>query len=176
MSLVEHSVAPLEWRRDGFLISNDRGWIDVPAVHEFLSTRSYWARGIPIETVRRAIENSLCFGVYAETVEAPMVRRPAGFARVTTDFATFAWIGDVFIIEEFRGRGLSKWLMETIVAHPLLQGLRRLLLATHDAHELYRQFGFKPLSRPERFLELRFPDVYAAPRPDGRVPPPRADS
>jgi GNAT superfamily N-acetyltransferase len=116
-------------------------------IQAFLSQRAYWARGRALETVRRSIENSLCFGVYDGDQQV-------GFARVVTDYATFAWVCDVFILETHRGRGLSKWLIETVVAHPDLRGLRRLLLATRDAHELYSRYGgFGPLSAPDRWME-----------------------
>lgn len=144
-----------EWRRGDYLISTDRNRLSIDAVHAFLHQHSYWAVGIPREVVERSIQNALIFGIYHGIQQV-------GFARVVTDFATFAWIGDVFVIEEYRGRGLSKWLMETIVAHPQLQGLRRWLLATRDAEGLYQQYGFKPLAHPERFYERHFPDVYKA--------------
>jgi N-acetylglutamate synthase-like GNAT family acetyltransferase len=133
------------WRKDGFEISTDPAQIDVAAVHGFLAA-SYWAQGIPRATVERSIQHSLCFGIYRE-------KQQAGFARVITDRATFAYLADVFVVPEFRGRGLSKWLMECISAHPELQGLRRWSLITRDAHGLYRQFGFQPLSAPERWME-----------------------
>src|SRR5207344_3602853 len=109
--------------------------------HAFLAS-SYWARGIPRETLDRAIDNALCVGVYDGD-------RQVGFARVVTDAATFAYLADVFVVESHRGRGLAKWLMEVIVGHPSLQGLRRFSLATRDAHGLYQQFGFRPLVKPE---------------------------
>jgi GNAT superfamily N-acetyltransferase len=115
--------------------------------------QSYWAEGIPIEIVKRSIENSLCFGVYKTSQQI-------GFARLVTDYATFAYLADVFILESFRGQGLSKWLMETIVSHPDLQGLRRWMLATRDAHELYRKYGFTAIASPERWMERHFPEVY----------------
>ena len=125
-------------------------------IHGFISA-SYWAAGIPIGTMRRAIENSLCFGVFTEGGDQ------VGFARMVTDKATFAYLADVFIVAAHRGKGLSKWLMQTILAHPELQGLRRISLATKDAHELYDQFGFKPLANPQIFMELLVPDVYTNP-------------
>jgi len=143
-----------EWSCGEFTISTDKSRLDVALIREFLATQSYWARGIPIETVRRSIEHALCFGVYAAD------GRQAGFARVVTDHCTFAWLSDVFVLPEFRGRGISKRLMEVIVAHPDLQGLRRVLLATNDAHGLYAQFGFNPPANPERFLERYEPDPY----------------
>ena len=141
-----------EWQRGEYTISTDETRLDSAFVHDFLS-RSYWARNIPLETVRRSIENSLCFGLFeAET--------QIGFARIITDRATFAYLCDVFVIEDYRGRELSKWLMETIVAHPEVQNLRRWLLATKDAHGLYSQFGFTPLDAPEVFMQRHAPDVY----------------
>ncbi len=141
-----------EWRRGEYSISTDKGRLDVAVIHGFL-TMSYWAAGVPMDVVKRSIEHSLAFGVYKEDQQV-------GFARVITDYATFAYLGDVFILEPFRGRGLSKWLMEVIVGHPELQGLRRWMLLTRDAHELYRKVGFTEPSHPERYMEMHFPDVY----------------
>jgi GNAT superfamily N-acetyltransferase len=140
--------------RGEFEISTDPAWIDVDAVYRFL-TASYWAKGIPLATVQRSIANSLCFGIYRGSEQA-------GFARVITDRATFAYLADVFVIETFRGRGLSKWLMQCIMAHPELQGLRRWSLITRDAHGLYQQFGFAALKTPEGWMELHHPGIYAA--------------
>ena len=137
----------MEWRRGDYLISTDPRRVDVEAVHRFL-TASYWAEGIPIEVVRRSIEHSLCFGIYKGGEQA-------GFARVITDYATFAYIGDVFVLEAHRGQGLSKWLMSAIREHPELQGFRRWVLATRDAHTLYSRFGFAPLRHPETWMEIR---------------------
>jgi GNAT superfamily N-acetyltransferase len=127
--------------------------MDMDAVHRFLSQDSYWARQIPRETVARALANSLPFTVRVDDVFA-------GFARVTTDRATVAYLGDVFVLPAFRGRGLSKWLIECVLSHPELQGLRRWLLATADAHGLYAQFGFTPINAPGRWMEIHRPDVY----------------
>ena len=136
-----------------FLISTDRAKLDLDVIHKFLA-RSYWAAGVPRATVVRSIENSLCFGVYdgAEQV---------GFARIISDFATFAYIADVFILEPYRDRGLGKELMASIMAHPDLQGLRRWSLATRDAHGLYAQYGFTALENPSRMMEIVNPDVYS---------------
>ncbi len=136
-----------------FLISTDKARLQILMVHDFLSKESYWAQNRTLEQTQIAIETSLCFGVFHED-------RQIGFARVVSDFATFAYLGDVFILSEYRGRGLSKWLMETIVSHPELQGLRRWLLATRDAHGLYEQFDFEPLKFPERWMERNAPDAY----------------
>ena len=141
-----------EWQRDGFTISTDPARVDAGLVHEFL-TNSYWAKGIPLTTVRRSIENSIPFGVY----HGP---QQVGFARVISDCATFAYLADVFILPTHRGRGLSRWLMECIVGHPELQGLRRWMLATQDAHGLYARFGFTPLKAPERWMEIHESHVY----------------
>jgi len=141
-----------EWRRGEYSISTDKDRLDFAVIHGFL-TMSYWAAGVPMDVVKRSIEHSLAFGVYKEDQQV-------GFARIITDYATFAYLGDVFILEPFHGRGLSKWLMEVIVGHPQLQGLRRWVLLTRDAHGLYRKVGFTELSHPERFMEMYFPDVY----------------
>ena len=122
-------------------------------IHEFL-TNCYWAKAIPREVVARSIEHSLCFGIYHGCGEQ------VGFARVVSDFATIAYLGDVFVLESHRGRGLGKWMMECVVRHPALQGLRRWILLTRDAHGLYSQFGFTPLESAERYMELHRPDVY----------------
>ena len=136
-----------------FLISTDRSKLDLDAIHRFL-TRSYWAEGIPRETVARSIENSLCFGVYNGGEQV-------GFARVVSDFATYAYLADVFILEQYRERGLGKELMASVMAHPDLQGLRRWSLATRDAHGLYTQFGFTALENPSRMMEIVDGEVYA---------------
>ena len=143
---------------DAYTISDDPARLDLDTVHRYLSTESYWARDLPRETLERAVAGSLCFGVYAGAGEQ------AGFARVVTDRATFAWLADVFVLPAHRGRGLSKRLMEAILAHPDLQGLRRFLLATWDAHGLYRQYGFEPPTRPDRLMERYRPDVYGGGR------------
>ncbi|MGA8440126.1 MAG: GNAT family N-acetyltransferase [Candidatus Sulfotelmatobacter sp.] len=146
----------LEYRRGEFLISTDRERLSLDVVHGFL-TNCYWAKGIPREVVARSIEHSLCFGVYE--VGGAQV----GFARVVSDFATVAYLGDVFMLESHRGRGLSKWLMDCIVQHPALANLRRWILLTRDAHELYSQFGFTRVKTPERYMELHQPNVYQTP-------------
>jgi len=140
-----------EWRRDEYTISTDRERLNASLIHNFLSNRAYWARGRSLEVVKRAIEHSLNFGVYKDGEQI-------GFARVVTDYATFAWLADVFILDEYRGRGLSKWLIEVIVSHQQLQGFRRWVLATKDAHELYRRFGFAELNEPVRWMERLDPD------------------
>ncbi len=142
-----------EWTRDECLVTTDPKRVDLDVVHGFL-TQSYWCEGIPRETVRRSIEHSIPFSVFVDG-------RPAGFARVITDRATFAYVGDVFVLPEYRGRKLSVWLMQCIVAHPDLQGLRRSLLATRDAHGLYARFGYASLHAPERWMERWDREVYA---------------
>jgi len=146
----------MERRQGEFLISTDRERLDLDAIHGFL-TNCYWAKGIPRKVVERSIEHSLCFGAY----DAGGAQ--VGFARVVSDFATVAYLGDVFVLETHRRRGLSKWLMECIVQHPALQNLRRWILLTRDAHGLYSQFGFTPLKTPERYMELHQPNVYETP-------------
>jgi GNAT superfamily N-acetyltransferase len=141
-----------EWRRGEYLITTDRARVDLGVVHGFL-VDSYWAKGIPLETVRRSIEHSLNFSVYHG-------EQQVGFARVITDYATFAYVGDVFVLESHRGRGLSKWLMELVVTHPELQGFRRWILLTRDAHRLYEQVGFKAIAAPDRYMELWTPNTY----------------
>jgi GNAT superfamily N-acetyltransferase len=144
------------WQRGEFLISTDRRRLDREMIHDFLSRQSYWAKGRELEVVNRGIDNSLSFGIYRG-------EQQIGFARVVTDYATFAWLADVFVLEEYRGRGLGKWLIEVIVAHPQLQGFRRWALATKDAHELYRDFGFNELMRPERWMERPDPNMRESP-------------
>ena len=141
-----------EWRRDDYLISTDKRLLDLSVIHGFL-TESYWAAGIPLEVVERSIEHSLAFGLYHR-------ERQIGFARVITDYATFAYLADVFILEEFRGRRLGEWLIEAVMSHAELQGLRRWMLVTRDAHGLYRKSGFEDLKRPASIMEKTCPDIY----------------
>ena len=141
-----------EWREGAYLISDAEHLLCLDVIHEFL-VKSYWSAGIPKELLGRAIANSLSFGVYEGT-------RQVGFARVISDYATFAYIADVFVLEEHRGKGLSKQLMGIIKSHPRLQGLRRWHLVTHDAHGLYQQYGFATLSNPTRHMEISRPDIY----------------
>ena len=138
---------------DSLRIDTDREALDLELIHTFLVEESYWARERTVEQTRRAIEHSICFGVYDG-------ERQVGFARVVSDRATFAYLGDVFVIAEYQGRGIGKMLMEAIVAHPELQGLRRWVLATRDAHGLYEKYGFTPLKHPERWMELAAPNAY----------------
>jgi GNAT superfamily N-acetyltransferase len=144
----------VEHRRGQFLVSTDPARLDLDVVHGFL-TNCYWAKGIPLEVVRRSIAHALCFGVYDGS------GAQVGFARVISDFATVAYIGDVFVLETHREHGLGKWMMECIMQHPALQGLRRWILTTRDAHGLYSQFGFTPVKFPERHMERHDADVYA---------------
>ena len=139
-------------RRGEYEISTDPQRLDLDIIHGYLA-RSYWAQAVPREVVAAAIRGSLCFGLYTGG-------RQVGFARMVTDAATFAYLADVFVLEEHRGQGLGKWLIECVLAHPPLQGVRRLMLATRDAHGLYRQFGFAPLGHPERLMEITRPDMY----------------
>ena len=141
-----------EWQLGEYIISTDKHLLDISAIHSFLTT-SYWAEGIPFETVKKSIEHSLNFGVYT-------AGKQVGFARVITDYATYAYIGDVFILEDFRGQGLGIWLMQVIAEYPELQGLRRWSLLTGDAHELYRKTGFQELQNPKLYMEKAIPDIY----------------
>ena len=143
----------MKQRKGEYEIDDDKRRLNLGAIHRFLSQESYWAKNRTMEHTLTAIENSLCFGVYRG-------REQVGFARVITDKATFAYIGDVFILDGYRGKGLSKWLMDIILSQPDLQGLRRWLLATYDAHGLYSQFDFTSLKHPERWMERSAPDAY----------------
>jgi len=138
---------------DEFVIDTNKDLLDVAAIQKFLVEDSYWARERTLEQTKTAIENSICFGVYHSG-------RQIGFARVVSDLATFAYLGDVYVIDEFRGQGVSKRLMETIIAHPQLQGLRRWVLATRDAHALYEKYGFHGLTFPDRWMERPAPNAY----------------
>jgi GNAT superfamily N-acetyltransferase len=139
----------VEWQRGGYTISTDRDRLDIELIHRFLSEDSYWAAGVTREVVERSIENSLCFGLHHGTEQV-------GFARVVTDRAAFAYLADVFVLTPHRGRGLGKWLIETVISHPDLQNLRRFFLGTADAHSLYERYGFRPVDS-SRMMELRHP-------------------
>ena len=142
-----------EWQNGEFTISTDRMRLQIEAIHRFLSEESYWAQNRTMEQTLTAIKNSLPFGVYKG-------ENQIGFARVVTDYATFAYLGDVYILKDFRGKGLSKWLMEVIIGHPELQDFRRWVLATRDAHTLYEKFGFHALVHPDRWMEKPAPNAY----------------
>jgi GNAT superfamily N-acetyltransferase len=136
----------VEYRRDDYLISTDKAKLDLGVIHDYLAGSSYWAEGRPFDVVQKTVEHSLCFGLYAQD-------RQIGFARVVTDYATFAWLADVFVVESHRGVGLGKWLVERVVAHPELQDLKRWFLATRDAHELYRRYGgFGEVPNPDNLM------------------------
>jgi GNAT superfamily N-acetyltransferase len=136
----------IEETKGDYTLSNDPSKIQLEVIHNYLSKESYWAKNIPFETCKRSIENSIGFAIYHKGVLV-------AFARIITDQATIAYLGDVFVLEEHRGKGLSKWMMDVIINHPDLQGLRRWILGTRDAHELYRQYGFTGILKPERFME-----------------------
>ncbi len=136
----------IEFTQNNLTINTDKTRLNVALIHEFLSNHAYWAKGRPLTVVQRSIDNSMCFGMYEGTAQI-------GFARVITDQATFAYLADVFIVETYRGRGLSKWLMRCILEMPELQDLRRFMLITRDAHTLYAQFGFTPFTNPQRIME-----------------------
>jgi GNAT superfamily N-acetyltransferase len=143
---------PLRAVRDAFLVTTDPQAMDVDAIHAFL-TASYWADGIPRDLVARSIAGSLCFGLFDGS-------RQIGFARVITDRATFAYLCDVYVLDPYRGQGLGTWLMQVVVAHPDLQGLRRFVLVTRDAHRLYERYGFTPLKHPAGYMEIAEPGIY----------------
>jgi len=136
--------------QQGYHISTDKSLLDFDMMFNYLSKESYWNKGIPAEVLRKALDNAMCFGVYHD-------KKQIGFAKVVTDKATFAYLADVFVLEQYRGLGLSKWLVQTIKAHPDLQTLRRWMLATADAHGLYAQFGFEPINNPERWMQIFSP-------------------
>jgi GNAT superfamily N-acetyltransferase len=142
-----------EESKDGFLISTDKSKLNIAVIHHYLSTASYWAKNIPLQKVQRSIEHSFCFGVYKNDEQV-------GFARLITDYTTYAYLADVFILDEYRGMGLSKWLMQFITTNAEVRGLRRWMLATQDAHNLYTQFGFTPLDKPERVMQRRDIESY----------------
>jgi GNAT superfamily N-acetyltransferase len=142
----------MEWTLNGFIVTSDPRKVDRRVVADFLAD-SYWAQGIPAETVNKSIDGSICFSLLEG-------ERQIGFARVISDRATIAYLGDVFVLPDFRGRGLGKWLMKCVLSYPELRGLRRWILVTRDAHGLYEQLGFKALSRPEGHMELHDPNVY----------------
>lgn len=138
--------AILEFQSGEFAVSTDPARLDLVAIHDYLSNRSYWVPGIPFSLVEKAAQHSLNFGLYAQDQQI-------GYARVLTDYVRFAYLMDVFVLEEYRGRGLGKWLMDCVMGHPDLQEVRRWMLATWDAHELYARYGFTPMARPDRFME-----------------------
>ena len=140
-------------------ISTDKSELDVALIHGFLSNEAYWSQGVPLDVVRRAIDHSLCFGAFVGDEQV-------GFARVVTDCATFAYLADVFVLPAHRARGVGKAMLQAVLAHPQLQGLRRFLLATRDAHSLYAEFGFAPPLRPQTLMERFDPDIYQRPARD----------
>ena len=143
----------MEWQRENFIISTDKSKLDIPYIHQFLSKESYWAVNIPLHLVEISIEHSICFGIYNK-------EQQIGFARIITDQATFGYLADVFVDINYRGIGLSKWLMQIITDLPFMPLLRNFMLGTKDAHRLYGQFGFVPLTTPERYMRVHKPDVY----------------
>jgi GNAT superfamily N-acetyltransferase len=142
----------VEFHKGEYTISTDKARLELTVIHDFLS-HSYWAEGIPLATVQKSIQNSLCFGIYHQ-------ERQVGFARAISDYTTYAYLADVFVLENHRGHGLGKWLIQSILSHPELQGLRRWALATRDAQGLYAQFGFKIVENPENEMLLRIPNPY----------------
>lgn len=152
-------MAIVEYERNGYLISTNKAKLNLGLIHSYLANTSYWAEGRSLEVVRKSIQNSLCFGVYHGNLQI-------GFARAITDFATFAWMCDLFILEDYQSHGLGKWLLECIIRHPDLQGLRRMMLATRDAHTLYSTYGgFTPLAKPEWIMERANPTLPGSSEP-----------
>jgi len=145
-------MSALQFHRGDWVVSTDRARLDLDLIHKFL-THSYWAKGIPRDVVERSLENSLCFGVFEHDQQI-------GFARVITDYATYAYLADVFVLEPHRSRGVANFLMECILRHPQLEDLRRWTLVTRDAHRLYAKFGFTPLAEPQAFMERRRTRAY----------------
>lgn len=143
----------MEINQPPFTITTDKSRIDLGEVHRFLSTETYWAKNIPLEIVQRSVDHSLCFSLFYES-------RQIGFARIITDKATFAYMSDVYILKDFRGKGLSKWLVQEMMSHPDLQGIRRFVLVTYDAQSLYEQFGFRKVAHPERYMEIIKDKIY----------------
>jgi N-acetylglutamate synthase-like GNAT family acetyltransferase len=143
------------WEKDGFILSTDKQYLDTDVIHHFLSVDSYWAKGITMEKVKKSVEkSSICFGMY-EGDPAKGKAKQIGFVRAVTDFVRFAWIMDVFVLHEYRGRGLSKWMMETMVEQSELKDVRKMMLCTYDAHGLYEQYGFETLDDPEIFMQRK---------------------
>ena len=134
--------------KDGYTISTNKASLQIPVIHQYLSKESYWAANIPLSIVQKSIEGSLCFGIYHTGSQ-----QQVAFARVITDNATFAYLADVFVVANHRKKGLSKWMMETIIQHPAIKNVRRFMLATKDAHELYKKYGFNSIEKPERLMQ-----------------------
>jgi GNAT superfamily N-acetyltransferase len=147
----------LNWKKDDFVLSTDKDLLQSKRIHHFLSTQAYWCLDIPLEVVEKSIAASLCFGLYHKSGGTDI---QIGFARVVTDNATFAWLCDVYIEDDFRKNGLSKWMVECVLSHPDLQNLRRFCLGTRDAHTLYERFGFQVTKSPQNFLEIKDNDLY----------------
>ncbi len=141
-------------QKGDFIITTDKSKLDLKAIHNFLANESYWSQDIPFEVVKAAVDNSLNFGLFYKD-------KQIGYARVVTDNTTIAYLGDVFVLKEFRGQGFSKWLIEKVMTHPDLQGLRRWILLTQDAHELYKKYGWTSIAKPERWMEKHNPKVYS---------------
>lgn len=146
-----------EWKQDNFVISTDKERLQPINIHSYLSTQAYWYLGIPLKIVKKAISNSLCFGLFTLENDKEI---QIGFARVVTDNATFAWICDVYIEPSFRNQGLSKWMMECLMSHPDLKNLRRICLATKDAHSLYKKYNFEVTLTPQNWMEIKDNDIY----------------
>lgn len=146
-----------EWTHGGFTLNTDKSRLQVSRIHQFLSTQAYWCLDIPQETLKKAIDGSLCFGLYTKNSSEQV---QIGFARIVSDGASFAWLCDVYVENEYRGKGLAKWMMECVMSHPHLKNLRRICLATKDAHSLYKKFGFEVTQTPQNWMEIKDNDLY----------------
>lgn len=153
-TIMEKKMETITFHKGLYTISTDKTLLDINAIHHFLSTQAYWSLNIPLEKVKKAIEYSLCFGLYKDTQQI-------GFARIISDFSTIAYLGDVYVINEYRNQGLAKWLIETVMQHPGLQGLRRWILLTESAHKLYRPFGWEAIAEPQKWMEKADRTVYS---------------
>ncbi len=147
----------MHWKNDSFILSTDKTLLQVDRIHRFLSKEAYWCLNIPLDVVRRSIANSLCFGLYSTSQNEPL---QIGYARIVSDFATFAWLCDVYVEKDWRGKSLSKWMMECLISHPDIKNLRRLCLATKDTHSLYLKYGFEVTKTPENWMEIKDNNIY----------------
>ncbi len=147
----------MQWKKETFILSTDKTLLQIDRIHRFLSQEAYWSFNIPLDVLKKSIENSLCFGLYSQSENEAL---QIGYARIISDFATFAWLCDVYVEKDWRGKSLSKWIMECLVSHPDMKGLRRFCLATKDAHSLYSKYGFEITKTPENWMEIKDNNIY----------------